>query len=349
MTAFNVDYEQVTGSPAPQGLSPQLAEYWQRPVSELATLREPAPNPAEQERHRIYALMLMGLVHEYWNGFKNGRDGEYPWNESLAAGAHLAEDYRGHNIAAIAVDRDGTVIDFEFNHNRLFNSSAEHAEARVVRRVFALAQLPDSWRLPVGDQPVVEQSLDDYTTLADVTIYTSLESCAQCAGTMALGRVRQVIYLQTDPGMYFIGRILRNLTDVKLRAPLPISGGEISLPYFADLDAAFSDFATRVKQEPFWRLETAGTDGSAKTETDTSPSVTSFLCTKSARDIFGHARADLRRLASGEAHLTHPDYRPGYPDGSPITTARTNAEALDEATGFLDYATVSGRRGTPHH
>jgi hypothetical protein len=219
----------------------------------------------------------------------------------------------------------------------------------LVRRVFALAQLPDSWRLPVGDQPVVERPLDDYTTLADVTIYTSLESCAQCAGTMALGRVRQVIYLQTDPGMYFIGRILRNLTDVKLRAPLPISGGEIGLPYFADLDAAFSDFATRVMQEPFWRLETAGTDGSAKTETDTSPSVTSFLCTKSARDIFGHARADLRRLASGEAHLTHPDYRPGYPDGSPITTARTNAEALDEATGFLDYATVSGRRGTPHH
>jgi hypothetical protein len=104
-----------------------------------------------------------------------------------------------------------------------------------------------------------------------------------------------------------------------------------------------------VQNEPFWRLKTHGQDSSPTTKTDTTPSVTSFLCTKYARDIFGRARADLRRLASGEAHLAHPDYRPGYPDGSSITTARTNAEALDEAAGFLNYATGSGRRGTPHH
>lgn len=340
MGTFGRDYEETTRSPVPLGLSPQLKDYWKRPVSELATLREPGPNTRDQERHRIYSLMLMSLVHEYWNGNKRGRGGRYPWNEQPDP-EHpercLAEDYRGHNIAAIAVNRDGIVLDFEFNHNRLFNSSAEHAEARLVRRVFALAQLSDTWRPTMARSLADHLPRDDYTTLADVTIYTSLESCAQCAGTMALGRVREVVYLQTDPGMYFIGRILRNLTDEGLRAPLPIAGGEIGLPYFAELDAAFSDFSRRVVSEPFWRGD----------KDDTSPSVTSFLCTKYARDIFGRARQQFEALTA--ANLEHPDYRPGDVDGSPIVTAKTNAQAIDEARDFLYYAIVSGRRGTPHH
>ena len=329
-------------SAAPSGLSPQLCEYWDRPVSELATLREPGPNPAEQERHRIYSLMLMALVHEYWNGNKRGRAGEYPWNEQWDAGPHLAEDYRGHNIAAIAVNRDGVVLDFDFNHNRLFNSSAEHAEVRLVRRLFALAQLSDTWRPNLtGEERSDHRPQDDYTLLADVTIYTSLESCAQCAGTMALGRVRQVVYLQTDPGMYFVGRILRNLTGEGLRAPLPISGGEIALPYFARLDSAFSDFTSKVPQRPFWI--------GAGDKRDASPSVTSFLCTKNARDIYGEARAEFEALVAGQQSLENPDYRPGHPGGAPVESAMTNEQALAEAADFLAYATTSGRRATTHH
>ena len=58
---------------------------------------------------------------------------------------------------------------------------------------------------------------------ANVTVYTSLEPCSQCAGIMALGRVREVVYLQTDPGMYSISNILRRLTaGTKLEAPVPI-------------------------------------------------------------------------------------------------------------------------------
>jgi tRNA(Arg) A34 adenosine deaminase TadA len=340
MSTFDRDFHAATHSEAPGGLSPQLRDYWDRPVSELATLREPIPNESEQERHRIFALMLMALVHEYWNGNKRGRQGTYPWNEDPAVGLHLDEDYRGHNIAAIAVNGDGLVLDFDFNHNRLFNSSAEHAEARLVRRVFALAQLSDTWRPAVDGDGAAHRPLDDYTTLADVTIYTSLESCAQCAGTMALGRVRQIVYLQTDPGMYFVGRILRNLTDESLRAPLPISGGEIALPYFGRLDAAAADFSARVKTEPFW----IGPD-----RRDDTPSVTSFLCTKIARDIYGEARAGFEALAADPQRLAHPDYRPGLPDGAPIESVKTNAEALAEASDFLAYAITSGRRATPHH
>ncbi len=340
MTTFEHDFKAETHSQAPSGLSPQLRSYWSRPVSELATLREPIPNVAEQERHRIFALMLMSLVHEYWNGNKRGRRGQYPWNEDPAMGPHLDEDYLGHNIAAIAVNGDGTVLDFDFNHNRLFNSSAEHAEARLVRRAFALAQLSDTWRADVDGRPPPHRALDDYTTLADVTIYTSLESCAQCAGAMALGRVKRVVYLQTDPGMYFVGRILRNLTDESLRAPLPFSGGEIGLGYFERLDAAAADFSARVISEPFW----IGPDRS-----DNKPSVTSFLCTKPARDIYGEARAEFQALVADPTRLTAGDYRPGTSDGTPIASAKTNREALAEAADFFTYAVTSVRRGTPHH
>jgi tRNA(Arg) A34 adenosine deaminase TadA len=346
MGSFAADFRQFTGADAPEGLSPQLEHYWDLKVSELATLHEPGPGPEDQERHRIFALMLMGLVHEYWNGNKNGRAGRYPWNEeNLSVGPHLDEDYKGHNIAAIAVNSDGIILDFDFNHNRLFNSSAEHAEARLVRRIFGLAQLADTWRPAVDGQCLPHSALSDYTTLPDITIYTSLESCAQCAGVMALGRVRQVVYLQTDPGMYFIGRILRNLTDENLRAPLPISGGEIGLPYFAELDAAAGAFARQVPNEPFWIEH----QPNGAVRRDTSQSVTSFLCTKNARDIYGDGRERFKELLDGRRELEFPEYRPTNADGTRSKTVRSNQEVVTEAADFLAYAITSGRRATPHH
>jgi tRNA(Arg) A34 adenosine deaminase TadA len=336
---FAADFLAFTGSSEPGGLSEKLKEYWTKPVAELCHLAEPTPGPRDQERHRIYALMLMALLHEYWNGNKRGRGAKfrYPWNDFDTPGPHLDDDYRGHNIAAIAVNGDGNILDFDFNHNRLFNSSAEHAETRLVRRAFALAQLPDTWR-PLDTSPDHEP-LTDYTMLEDVTIYTSLESCAQCAGVMALGRVSQIVYLQTDPGMYFIGRILRNLTEDKLRAPLPITGTQIGLPYFEELDNAFGDFAEAVKDRPFC-IE-SDDDGNV-IKTDAEKSVTSFLCTQSARSIFGAARTEFEELTSGKRGLEFPDYRPK-------PTAKSNRDVVREAEDFLAYATTSGRRATPHH
>ncbi|MDT5044606.1 MAG: hypothetical protein QOG75_459 [Mycobacterium sp.] len=182
--------------------------------------------------------------------------------------------------------------------------------------------------------------------LLDVTIYTSLESCAQWAGVMALGRVRQIVYLQTDPGMYFIGRILRNLTDDKLRAPLPITGAQIDLPYFEQLDQALDDFPAAVAEKPFC-IERDENGGVIKTDTDSS--ITSFLCTQSARAIYNAADAEFKQLVSGERPLEFPTYKPTGEDGIEFATAYTNAEVVREAADFLDYAIASGRRATPHH
>jgi tRNA(Arg) A34 adenosine deaminase TadA len=338
MADFDEAFRAATGSAPPEVANPRLRELWNHPVSELATLHEPPLPAAQQERHRIYSLMLMAILHEYYNGNKNGREGEYPWNETGDVGRHGDGDYLGHNIAGIAVNGKGEVIDFDFNHNKLFNSSAEHAEVRLVRRVFALAQLSDSWR-PVepGEAPPDQVPLSTSTTLADVTVYTTLESCAQCSGTMALGAVREVVYLQTDPGTYWVGRVLRNLTNDQ--APLPISGGEISLPHFAQLDAGFSAFRKKVGDPPFWRL------GHRE---DSSKAVTSYLCTKHARDIYGAARAEFEALAKDPGTLAYPDHKPRPPKGATQDEVLSNAAAVAEASTFLDYAIASGRRGTPH-
>lgn len=343
----------------------KLARYWDGPVAKLF---EPEPWRAaagEKERHRLYARCLMQITYFYWNGYKRGREGDYPWNDApgRADPVHLSRDYYGHNIAALAVDAKGYVLDFEFNHNEVFNSSAEHAEARLVRRLYSLAQLSDSWgalpesrhagiaerRSLAGDaigndaadaSPHAPPAKKSYTSLKNVTIYTTLESCAQCAGTMALAQVSQVVYLQTDPGTFWIGRILRNLTVDELRAPLPISGSDIGLGAFERLDQGFLSFAEAVERQPFW------VHGD---KTDSKKALTSYLCTREARAIFkefGNIDAEM---------LAEPGYAPLHvhaekaPAVCTAACALTNDEVRAEAKDFYHYATERGRRATPHN
>ena len=131
----------------PEGLSADdaMAHYWNKPLSELVDIGPYNATPAEMERHRVYANLVLALLHGYFNGNKDGETGEYPWQpsqriagtgtQSLYAGGR----YLGHNICCIAVDGDGDIIDGDFNHNSIFNSSVDHAEARLIQRIFSLA------------------------------------------------------------------------------------------------------------------------------------------------------------------------------------------------------------------
>lgn len=322
--------------------NPNLAKYWNKPVSELVALRPSAIGGEQQERHRLYALLLMALVYHYWNGSKRGRAGTYPLNASATPGGsnYFENDYLGHNIAALAVDAEGRIIDFEFNHNALFNSSAEHAEARLIRRVYSLTSVHDSWKVSLPDAKVK----DDYNSFEGVTVYTSLESCAQCAGVMALARVKEVVYLQTDPGMYMIGNILRNLTlGTKLESPLPIAASAIGMPYFAELDRRFDAFkATVSNANPFF------IPSSASGTVDASKSITSFLCTKAAYEVYREAYHEFIGVISGKQPLQHPAFAPRV-GANTANTPLKNADILGETASFFSYATLNGRRATPHH
>jgi tRNA(Arg) A34 adenosine deaminase TadA len=298
----------------PQGIHAEdpLAQYWQKRVSDLiqVKLAPELANEGVKEHHRIYSLLLMALIVRFWNGNNNGPLGIYPQRDSQKSGdqdpsadyyrymgdMNTSDDpqrvgwdrYLGHNIACLAVDGNGEVIDFDFNHNNFFRSSAEHAESRLVRRLFSLADLVDNWktgqRIPGKSRAFA---------LKDVTIYTSLESCAQCSGVMSLGRVKQVVYLQNDPGAYRVGNIMYNLAgreipgDGSALAALPIAASEIGLPYLSELNEKYEHFrdesADGEKRNDLSRAYFMQSKRSAPNFTQ---SITSFLCTDVARDVF---------------------------------------------------------------
>lgn len=311
--------------------SEPLAQYWEKPVSQLCALAETPISPQEQERQRIYCLLLMSLISYFWNGNKHGEEGTYPWRakQRRADGLYRGGQYLGHNIACLAVDGDGLIIDFDFNHNEIFSSSVEHAESRLVRRIFSLTQLYDDRLVRHPNDP--PRDANYLNILSKVTIYTSLESCAQCSGIMALGKVKSVVYLQPDPGQFCVGNIMYNLTTDALRAPLPVSADKLGLKYFDDLNAGYHDFYARVPNEPFY------VNGPV---TDKSQSITSFLCTDEALDIYDAGRAAFDALM-----LAYPKHKTA---GDNLKHALSNEKVLANTRNFFAYATTLGKRGTPH-
>jgi tRNA(Arg) A34 adenosine deaminase TadA len=265
----------------------------------------------------------------------------YPLNavtDPTADGGLGGGTYLGHNIAALAVDVDGYVIDFDFNHNEVFNSSVEHAESRLLRRLFSLTQLQDSWKTapPPSAAPPTSVRKGYYgNLLSGVTLYTTLESCAQCSGIMALAKLARVVFLQTDPGQYAVGNIMRNMTvGTGLPAPYPLPARSVGLRAHDELDAAYERFRRRGAGAPMVTLP----DGTLTTDSATT-SITSFLCTREAHDIFAAGRRALDELT-----LTTPGHRP---DGA-ADSVLTNEAVLAEARSFVVYAIEQGARGTPH-
>ena len=332
------------GATAPQPQHPpepregRLKDFWNRDVKDLVTLPALNLTPAEAERHLIYCGLLSALLAHYWNGNKRGKNGTYPWREKqkLPNGQYQGGDYLGHNIACLAVDGEGRVIDFDFNHNEIFSSSVEHAESRLVRRIFSLAQLYDGWAMRRAVPPTTATSYSNL--LNNVTVYTTLESCSQCSGIMALGSVKEVVFLHRDPSQNSIGNILRQLSPEKsdFKAPLPIPADTVGFGYFTKLSDSYDEFAREVANKPFF-IPSAGSP-------DKSASITSFLCTDAVLDIFSTARKDFEAKVAAN----FPSHVPTNSGGVPIPKALTNQEVLDLAHVFFVYASTEGKRGTPH-
>ncbi|MFM0091591.1 hypothetical protein PQR46_32325 [Paraburkholderia sediminicola] len=313
----------------------KLANAWNRPLSDSASFPATIFAREEAERHTIYSLLLMTIVHGYWNGNKDGaRDCDYPPRpkqkraDGTYMGDSLGDRYLGHNIAALAVDASGRVVDFDFNHNKIFNSSVQHAEARLIRRLFGLAAVEDSWDLTTGPR-------EYRTDLKETTVYTSLESCAQCAGIMALANLPRVVYLQPDPGQYMIGQLLRNLSDVPTAEHIPASSFGFS--YFKQLTEGFAAFQGGIQAgQVFWR------SNDVPPKIDATKAVTSFLCTDHAWDTYASATADFGTFVCQ------------FPSHAPVnsvraTAAMTNDEVLSHCREFATYAISNAQRGTPHY
>ena len=355
---------QAQPSPPPGFVDqPPFANNWAKPLSEVVhiDLSAAAPelgNEAVRERHRIYCHLLMKLMVRFWNGNKRGPLGSYPRRvKQMEAvqptqptqryrGDMIADPdrlrlnwdrYVGHNIACIAVDGNGEIIDFDFNHNDFFRSSAEHAESRMVRRLFSLTDVFDSWKTGerIGDKSRA-------FSLQNVTLYTSLESCAQCSGVMSLGGVKQVVYLQNDFTAYMIGNIMFNLSNPVAGlpgAPKPIPASAVELAQFQRLNDANLAFVKDIQDAHAHNDSTRAFFISPdKSFVDYEPSITSFLCTDAARDIFEEGGKELDTLTLKFPDDKHPDER----------DVLTNKQCLEEARSFFKYADIEGYRGSPH-
>jgi len=364
--------------PIPPGFDEQrpLIQFWNKPLNQVVDvdLRKDAPELADaaaRERHRIYCYLLMKLIVRFWNGNKRGPFGTYPlrvqqrdltqlpqavprYRGDMADnpnGLRINWDrYLGHNIACLAVDGNGEIIDFEFNHNDLFRSSAEHAESRMVRRLFSLTDIFDTWRT---GQPIAKKPRA--ASLNAVTLYTSLESCAQCSGVMSLAGVKQIVYLQNDFTAYKIGNIMYYLAnrveamdpEGKVTsfpgAPIPIAASEIRLDEFGRLNEAYLAFTRKLMaagaanppdlSSAFFVPE-QGTP-------DFDPSITSFLCTDDAHAIFAGGGQKL-----DGSKLDNESWRPASKGGD--DDVLTNLQCLEQARRFYQYADVEGYRGSPH-
>lgn len=121
------------------------------------------PGPADAEADEIRQLLAYAVAAARWEGRSDAQT--------------------GHNIAAVLAGPDGTPVWWERNANFAEDSAIEHAEARLLRGYMAD-------RRALG-RPVPR--------LAGYTVYTTLEPCAMCVGTMIMSDVERVIYGQRDP------------------------------------------------------------------------------------------------------------------------------------------------------
>lgn len=219
----------------------------------------------------------------------------------------------------------------------------------MVRRLFALTQTFDSWKDKAAGGLPPTRTRSRRISLDDVTLYTSLESCAQCSGVMSLGRVKQVVYLQNDPGAYMVGNIMFNLAgqesgDKSSLAAIPIPASAVGVAQHGELNESYNNFMVKIgkaekekdESKAFFVPPGYGTDPALTI--DYGSSITSFLCTDAALGIFkaGAKCFDDLQLRCGDEK---------YRDDKDTLT---NKQVLEKARTFYKYADVEGFRGSPH-
>ena len=220
----------------------------------------------------------------------------------------------------------------------------------MVRRLFSLTDIFDNWQTgkPIGDKPRA-------ASLNDVTLYTSLESCAQCSGVMSLAGVKQIVYLQNDFTAYKIGNIMYNLAnrvghdatrkashEFPCRARRSRSpASEIDLDEFKLLNDANLDFAKKINAAKAGQSDKSGAFFVGRT------TAAPISVPRSRRSCAPTTRSRSSRRAATSSTRSSSVRAIGNP--RPATTRRLNNEqCLAHAQKFYKYADVEGYRGSPH-
>ena len=243
----------------------------------------------EKWRHRVYSLGLMKILYNEFNGNKCGPTGSYPQRKqqrNAASGLYIDEsmkdvDYKGHNIAAIAVNELGHVIISAFNHNKIFGSTAEHAEMRLMDECFRSPALHFQRHLVANDTSSSNFEVED--KMSQVTIYTTLEPCQQCSGRLLIAGVPEVVYCQRDPDIA-LQALATYRKNFKTR---PVPANLFDLQAYDSFQDEYYKLLRegRFGKESFW-LPPPGSSLKGKKYGNSMPY---FLCTDAAKGIISNA------------------------------------------------------------
>lgn len=247
------------------------------PATGMQTDSRPAPTLGSElrEKYALYLLLTFALVASRWRIRRSS-----PEDRKAYAAAYPGREfseYIGHNIGALLLGPADELLAFEMNEASAALSSLEHAELKAVRVGNRRLNLK---RFREGDQPASYASLFDGCTL-----YTTLESCTQCAGVMHLAGVDTVVHGQTDQVQQAISdKVYQMHRDGPLPAPRPIKGD--FLPLVPQLESAYAAY------------QSAASAGGHSIGT------TAFLSSPAALRVFAQAQEQLRAFA-----VQHPQNR----------------------------------------
>lgn len=122
-------------------------------------------------------------------------------------------------IGAVAV-RDGVVIGRGYNRREADQDPTAHAEMIAIREAAAVV---GHWRLE------------------GVTLYSTLEPCAMCAGAMVLARLPRLVFATADPKAGAGGSLLNIAQHPQLNHQVVITSGVLADEAAAYIRAFFAD------------------------------------------------------------------------------------------------------------
>ena len=201
------------------------------------------PTPAQVELDNIYTYLAYAVVYRNWQT-----------SEDDAA--------RGYNIGSVLVNEQNHVVCWGVNSIIATGNNTQHGEVRLLTNYLGNTR---------------QRRLERYV------VYTTLEPCAMCSGTMTLLSVRRTVWGQRDPDF---GDAIQRLTlNSKPPGYCPYPRGVISVEARNDITQAIDQAYCRAY--------------------DSMP-LTAWLASADARALYARAN---ERLAS---------YRVTYPENQPF-------------------------------
>jgi tRNA(Arg) A34 adenosine deaminase TadA len=201
----------------------------------VAAAEDPAARQAEIDE--IYSLLAMAVVYKDW--------------QDVTLQAHQV---RGHNIGAVLVDPAGQPVFWARNARFVTGNGTEHGELRLIRHFLDCPNGVDYLGVPPpGRYP-------DARPGQGFTLYTTLDPCVMCAGTMLMMQLSRAVYVQTDPDYgHVVERLAAGTGGAGQPPPYPatLDIRQADLPEAQVLDQAYRRYGRPNAIIPFLRSEFA--------------------------------------------------------------------------------------------